>query len=137
MDINDLSNASIQPINKGDKHKTKIEKYVNERKEIMDKLFEIIHIQTENGVKFFYADDITEEKQKEIIDMKDNIKRYFIVSGWITYKNTVKLDKVHMSLVRNLLKHENINYTLTTKMFNGVKKTKYILLDNSISNNEV
>jgi 7-cyano-7-deazaguanine synthase in queuosine biosynthesis len=134
MDINDLSNSVIT---KGDKHKTKIEKYVNERKEIMDKLFEIINVQTENGVKFFYADDITEEKQKEIIDMKDKIKRYFIVSGWITYKNTVKLDKVHMSLVRNLLKHENINYTLTTKMFNGVKKTKYILLDNSISNNEV
>jgi hypothetical protein len=42
--------------------------------------------------------------------MKDIIKRYFIVSGWMIYKNTVKLDKVHMSLIRNLLKHENINY---------------------------
>jgi hypothetical protein len=130
MDINDLSNTSILSINTVDKHKTKIEKYANERKEIMDKLFIILNIQTENGIKFFYADDITEDKQKEIINMKDKIKRYFIVSGWITYKNTVKLDKVHMSLIRNLLKHENINYTLTTKMFNGIKKTKYILLEN-------
>jgi len=130
MDINDLSNTSILLINTVDKHKTKIEKYANERKEIMDKLFKIINIQTENGIKFFYADDITEEKQKEIIEMKDIIKRYFIVSGWMIYKNTVKLDKVHMSLIRNLLKHENINYTLTTKMFNGVRKTKYILLEN-------
>lgn len=36
-----------------------------------------------------------------------------------------------MSLIRYLFKHENINYTITTKMSNGVRKTKYLLLDNN------
>ena len=34
-----------------------------------------------------------------------------------------------MSLIRNILKHENIKYTISQKMINGIKKTKYILLD--------
>jgi len=113
------------------KPKTKLEKYANERKEIIDKLFKIINVQSENGIRFFYIDDITEEKEKEILDLRNDIKRYFIVNGWISFKNTVKLDKIHMSLIRNILKYEKINYTQSQKMTNGVKKTKYIFLENN------
>ena len=31
----------------------------------------------------------------------------------------------------NILKHEKINYTISQKMISGIKKTKYILLDNN------
>jgi hypothetical protein len=113
------------------KPKTKIEKYVNERNEIITKLFKIINVQTENNIRFFYSDEITEEKQKEILDMRNNIKRYFMVNGWISFKNTVKLDKIYMSLIRNILKHEKINYTISKKMINGIIKTKYIFLSNN------
>ena len=130
MDNNILSNNILEEQIKN-KPKTKLEKYINERKEIIQKIFEIINVQSENNIKFFYADEITEENEKEILNLKNNIKRYFIVNTWISFKNTVKLDKVHMSLIRNILKHGNINYTICQKMINGTKKTKYILLDNN------
>jgi len=127
MDNNVLSDEIIK-----EKPKTKIEKYVNERNEIITTLFKIINVQTENNIRFFYSDEITEEKQKEILDMRNNIKRYFMVNGWISFKNTVKLDKIYMSLIRNILKHEKINYTISKKMINGIIKTKYIFLDNNL-----
>ena len=130
MDNNILSNNNLEEQIKN-KPKTKLEKYINERKEIIQKIFEIINVQSENNIKFFYADEITEENEKEILNLKNNIKRYFIVNTWISFKNTVKLDKVHMSLIRNILKHENINYTICQKMINVTKKTKSILLDNN------
>jgi hypothetical protein len=111
------------------KIKTKIEKYKKERKEIMDKLFKILNIQTENGTRFFYIDEITEEKEKEILELRNDIKRYFLVNKWVTFKNTIKIEKIHMSLIRNLLKHENIKYKLGDKMIEGVKKKKMILID--------
>jgi len=43
------------------------------------------------------------------------------------YKNTIKLDKIHMSIIRNVLKHENINYIITKKMIGGINKTKYVI----------
>lgn len=133
MDNNVLSDANInQDISENKvKPKTKMEKYVKERKEIVDKIFELINIQTENRIRFFYTDDITDEKQQEIIDMKNKIKKYFIVTGWMSFKTDAKLDKEYMSLIRNILKHEKINYTQSQKMINGVKKTKYILLENN------
>ena len=116
------------------KPKTKLEKYVNERKEIIDKIFKIINIQSENGIRYFYSDEITEEKQKEILELKISIKKYFIISNWMSFKTDAKIDKEYMSIIRNILKHEKVNYTQSQKMINGVKKTKYILLE---TNNDV
>jgi len=126
MDNNVLSDEIIK-----EKPKTKMEKFVNERNDIITKIFEIINVQTENGLRFFYSDEITEEKQKEIVDMKKNIKRYFIITNWMSFKTDTKIDKEYMSLIRNILKHEKINYTISQKMISGIKKTKYILLDNN------
>ena len=128
MDNNALSDEKIK---ENPKPKTKKEKFVNERNEIITKLFEIINVQTDNNLRFFYSDEITEEKQKEIVDMKMNIKRYFIITNWLSFKIDTKIDKEYMSLIRNILKHEKINYTISQKMINGVNKTKYILLDNN------
>ena len=124
----DDNNEKNNENNENNKPKTKLEKYINERKEIVDKLFELINIQTENNIRFFYSDEITEEKQKEILNLKSKIKRYFIISNWMSFKTDAKIDKEYMSLIRNILKHEKINYTLTQKMKEGVKKVKYILL---------
>ena len=126
MDNNVLSDEIIK-----EKPKTKMEKFVNERNDIITKIFEIINVQTENNLRFFYSDEITEEKQKEIVDMKKNIKRYFIITNWMSFKTDTKIDKEYMSLIRNILKHEKINYTISQKMISGIKKTKYILLDNN------
>ena len=126
------NNISSSETKNKDMHiKTKIEKYDKERKEIITKLFEIINVQIEDKLRFFYSDEITEDKQNEILNMRNEIKRYFVVNGWISFKNTVKLDKIYMSLIRNILKHEKINYIICQKMIKGTRKTKYIFYDNN------
>lgn len=37
----------------------------------------MLELKTDNTVKYFYPEDLTEEKQKEIINLKDEIKQYF------------------------------------------------------------
>ena len=132
MDYNLSHNNNIL-LNENDKPKpkTKLEKYIKERKEIVNKIFTIINIQIDENMRFFYSDEITEEKQNDILSLKNNIKKYFIISNWMSFKTDVKIDKEYMSLIRNILKHENIKYTISQKMINGIKKTKYILLDNN------
>ena len=129
MDNNVLSDTNSTEF--VDKRKgKKIDKYVEERKLIVQKLYDILDLKTDNNVKYFYPADLTDEKQNEIINLKEEIKQYFKVGTWICYKNTIKLDKIHMSIIRNILKHEKINYTITKKMIGGVHKIKYVISDN-------
>ena len=67
-----ISNSVVTDSSLDNKPKTKLEKYINERKEIIQKIFEIINVQSENNIKFFYADEITEENEKEILNLKDD-----------------------------------------------------------------
>ena len=128
MDNNILSESETKFIDK--RKGKKIDLYVNERKLIVQKLFNILDVKTENTVKYFYSDDLTEEIQNKIINMKDEIKQYFKVGTWICYKNTVKLDKVHLSIIRYVLKHEKIDYSIVKKTINNRIKTKYIIVNN-------
>ena len=129
MDNNDLSDTILTEFIDKRKGKKK-DLYINERKLIVQKIYNILDLQIDNNVKYFYPDDLSEEKENEIINLKDEIKQYFKVGAWMCYKNTIKLDKIHMSIIRNVLKHENINYTITKKMIGGVNKNKYVISDN-------
>ena len=128
MDNNVLSESQTKIIDK--RKGKKIDLYVNERKLIVQKLFNILDVKTENTIKYFYSDDLTEEIQNKIINMKDEIKQYFTVGTWVCYKNTIKLDKVHLSIIRYVLKHENIAYSIVKKTINNHIKTKYIIVNN-------
>ena len=48
----------------------------------------------------------------------------------VCYKNTIKLDKVHLSIIRYVLKHEKIAYSIVKKTINNHIKTKYIIGNN-------
>jgi hypothetical protein len=116
--------------------KRKIKKadlFIDERKNIVNQLFEIIQLRDDGGVKYFYSDDLTEDKEIKIIELKDEIKKYFKVGAWTVYKSTIKIDNIALSLIKNVLKHESIEYVTSKKMIGGISKTKYtIILNNQI-----
>ena len=55
------------------------EKYKNERENICNKILEILDLDEKNSFLLVDLDNDT-EKQKAILDMKDEIKKYFAVS---------------------------------------------------------
>lgn len=85
----------------------KVEQYINERKEVFDRLLVILGINEENT---FYLHDIDNNinKQKEIMNLVPDVKKYFICSTWTCFaKNDVK--RFYLSLIKYLMKDMNYN----------------------------
>jgi hypothetical protein len=113
----------------------KSELYVKERKQILDKMLEILEITDTN--KMFYLCDLDEnpDKQKAILDLKTEIPKFFSCSTWACYKNNENAPKIkreYIALVRSVLKDMDIKYQASTgliKRNNESKRTQiYILI---------
>jgi len=57
-----------------------IDKFTNEQKEVLQKIFNILEISNTNKILSFKKLDEDENKQKSIIDLENDIKKYFICS---------------------------------------------------------
>ncbi len=108
--------------------------FPNERKQILDKMFEIVGLNDKN---YFYSTDInnSNEIQTQILDMSDDIKKYYATSSWSVFKNSIDVENVALSIIKSLLKENNISYVSTTqkKVINGKKKitTLYTIKNNA------
>jgi hypothetical protein len=78
----------------------KVEKFAAERKIILDKLLTILGINKENPI--FYFEDLDETKQLEIMNLKDDVKKYFKSGAWSVF--TKYIARPHLSLCRSILK---------------------------------
>lgn len=86
-------------------------KYVKERKEVLDKLLKILGISETN--KVFYVDDLEKDeiRQKQILDLVDDVKICFTCSGW-PYFSKKNIQKQYLSLAKSILKNQNIKFNL-------------------------
>ena len=98
--------------NKGGRPK-KSSKYYEERQDIIKKLNNILGITSINNSFYIYELDNNIEKQKQILDLKRDIKEYFPCSKWAVYNNSSKLKKEYISLIRSVYKY--MNYEITYK----------------------
>ena len=80
-------------------------KYTEERKYILQQLYDILGIAEDN--KIFYWNDINEEKQKKIMDLSCQCKMYFNCKHWTVF-STNKISNPHVSLIRSLLRDMKI-----------------------------
>ena len=120
MDIknNDIKNNGF-PKNKGGRPPKYI-KYIEEKKQILQQLFDILGITEEN--KIFYWDDIDEEKKKKIMDLLANVQKYFNCGHWTVI--TRNLDIPHASLIRYILKDMKIKCSCVYIMHENSKNIK-------------
>ena len=111
------------------------EKYQNEREDICKKLISIIELD-EN--KSFLLCDLDNDiaKQNKIIEMKDDIQKYFACSTISSFKPNFECKRPYLNIVRSILRKQNYNIEIIDfciKYENGLsrKTMKYkIFRDN-------
>jgi hypothetical protein len=95
-----------------------IEKYTNERQELLEKILNILEI-SEIHKKFSLKElDENLEKQNKILILESEIKKYFICSKWtyFSHKNR-KCKRNYLSLIKAIFKNMNIKM-LTSVIIN-------------------
>ena len=87
--------------------------YKKEREELLEKMLNILSINETN--KIFHCYEIEQSgKKEEIINLIDDIKRYFRASSWLSLKDTsdnVEKNNRYISIIRSVLKDMDIVYT--------------------------
>ena len=107
--------------------KTKKNKFQKERNEIFNKLKNIINITNDNN-KIFYHDINNDDIKKQILELKDDILKYYSLSTTSFY-NSEKNNKIYnpLSVIRPIFKqhdYEILSKDVTTTR-NDIRK-RYI-----------
>jgi hypothetical protein len=99
--------------------KTKQNKYTLERKQIIERIFNILGVN--NDKKYFYINELDDniDKQNEILNLKNEIHTYFLTGNWKCFKTGINIDRPYLSLIKHVFKYENINFMLSRKMIKG------------------
>jgi hypothetical protein len=94
----------------------KVELYNEERQNIINKLFEILELSDTNKTFSLQKLDEDIEKQKQILDLEPDIKKFFKCSHWTCIKRK-NVDRRWLSIIKYILKDMNIE-------FNGLSNKK-------------
>jgi len=87
------------------------EKYQNEREDICKKIISIIEL--DENKSFLLCDlDNDIEKQNKIIEMKDDIQKYFACSTISSFKPNFECKRPYLNIIRSILLQQCIIYTL-------------------------
>jgi len=110
------------------------EKYKNEREEICKKIIDILKLDSNNS--FLLSDfDADIEKQNAILDMKEEIQKYFACSQISSFKPNFDCKRPYLNIVRGILRKQGyvfIGSDVEIKIDDLVKRTKkYIIFRNN------
>ena len=110
------------------------EKFQKEREDVCDKIINILNLTEDNT--FLLCDlDNDIEKQNKILELKEEIKKYFACSTISSFKPNFECKRPYLNIVRSILKKQNYTFIgndYTIKINNIPKKTiKYILFRNN------
>jgi hypothetical protein len=100
------------------------DKYKNEREEICKKLIDILKLDTNNS---FLLSDLDEniEMQTTILNMKDEIQKYFACSTISSFKPNFDCKRPYLNIVRGILRQQNYLFngiSIVIKLENGEPK---------------
>jgi hypothetical protein len=94
----------------------KVENYEVERKQVLQKMLDILGITDTNKMFSLKELDANEQKQNDILALEPDIKKYFFYSNWTCFKKPCK--RRYLSFIKYVMKDMNINLkaaTLTTR----------------------
>lgn len=89
-------------------------KYKKERIEILQKLNNILGITKTNNK--FYICDLSEDKQKEICDLKEYVKKYFHCNRNRIFAKNEIVKKEYLSIIKIIFKYMDVDISLTRKV---------------------
>jgi hypothetical protein len=111
------------------------EKYQNEREEICVKILNILNLGEDKSFLLCELDgDI--EKQNAILDMKDEIQKYFACSTISSFKPNFECKRPYLNIIRGILRKQgylfNGSNTIIKLEDGGLQKTiKYFIFRNN------
>jgi hypothetical protein len=109
------------------------EKYQTEREDICNKILNILELN--NGTFLLYDLDNDIEKQNKLLDMKEEIQKYFACSTISSFKPNFDCKRPYLNIVRSILRQQNYTFIgndFTIKIENVPKKTiKYVIFRNN------
>jgi hypothetical protein len=76
--------------------------YVRQQHEILDKLLKILGITATN--KIFYCEDLDDNKKKQILDLSNDVKKYFKAGKWPVFNKEISEKNTYLSLTKSILK---------------------------------
>lgn len=81
-----------------------VDKYDNERQNVLNKIFDILGINQTNNKFLLHDLDNDLEKQNKILELKPDIKKYFVCSSWTCFKREDGIKRKVLSIIKNLVK---------------------------------
>jgi hypothetical protein len=109
------------------------EKYQTEREDICNKILNILELN--NGTFLLYDLDNDIEKQNKLLDMKEEIQKYFACSTISSFKPNFDCKRPYLNIVRSILRQQKYTFIgndFTIKIENVPKKTiKYVIFRNN------
>ena len=109
------------------------EKYQNEREDICNKIITILELKEDNTFLLCELDEDI-EKQNKILELKEEIKKYFACSTISSFKPNFECKRPYLNIIRSILRKQNYTFIgndYTIKINNIPKKTiKYIIFRN-------
>ena len=119
--INNLSDNTSNSSNVNENNKrckktrnklTKKEQYVNERKEVITEIYNLLKINEKNKTFTLYEIENSDEIKSKIEDLDSRIKKYFKVGNWNYYiQKKNGLTSPIIGLFRAILKDNDIDLT--------------------------
>ncbi len=110
-----------------------VEKFTNERNELLQNMLNIIEISKDNNMLSLKKLEKDLDKQRQIIELESEIKKYFICSKWNYFTNkNADIKRNYISLIRSICKDMNITMrssTLKTKIGDKVKCETFYVFD--------
>ena len=109
------------------------EKYQNEREDICNKIITILELKEDNTFLLYELDDNI-EKQNKILELKEEIQKYFACSTISSFKPNFECKRPYLNIIRSILRKQNYTFIgndYTIKINNIPTKTiKYIIFRN-------
>ena len=110
------------------------EKYKDERETICNKILEILDLDENNSILLFDLEkDIT--KQNLILDMKEEIRKYFAVSCLTPFKPNATCNRPYVNIIRGILRQQGYtfqgcNVSIKNEKNELTRSMKYVIFRN-------
>jgi hypothetical protein len=111
------------------------EKYQEEREIICNKIINILELDCDNSFLLCNLDNDI-EKQTKILEMKEEIKKYFSVSCISSFRPNFECKRPYLNIIRSILRKQNYTFERseieqTTNDSTFFRSTKYKIFRNN------
>ena len=98
-------------------------KYPKERLDIVKQIFIILEVTKNN--KTITLNTLPNGTQESILDLENQIRKYFNTGNWSVFKKGVEVNKCYISIIKNVMKNVGITIINSTKYVKGIHYSCY------------